>query len=177
VALAGVVAGPGSRERLQELRSKLRAAEPVSFVSDVATATRLAEVMLEELEFRELAGKPERYEVALALRELTEPPEAESGTEELPAAEEPESVEQAVEEEGEEEAEETVSQVAADLGVLRVRVESRVEGGNLANLIVLVEGRSSSGEELSFLLEEQISGVFSKTDMPAGSYAVTVQRR
>jgi hypothetical protein len=177
VALAGVVTGPGSADRLAELRAKVRRAEPVCFVSDVATATRLREVMVEELDVREVAGKPERFEVAVALRELTEPPAAESGVEEVPGAEDTAAVEQAVEEEGEQEAEETVAQISGDLGVLRVRVESDVEGANLANLVVLVEGTTAGGEAVSLLLEEPVEGVFTKTDMPAGDYVVKVQRR
>jgi hypothetical protein len=174
VSLAGVVVGPEVRERLQKLRAKVRTAEPVAFASDIATATRLAEVLVEELDVREIAGRPERFEVALALRELTEPPAAESGEEEVPADEE---VDTEAAEAADEDAEETVEQIAADLGVLRVRVESTVEGADLANLIILVEGTTGGGEEVSFLLEEPTEGVFEKTDMPAGEYVVQVQRR
>src|SRR5829696_8905220 len=58
VALTGVLSGAESAEGLKTLRDKFRAAEPVSFVADITTATRVDQVLIEELGVRELAGKP-----------------------------------------------------------------------------------------------------------------------
>ena len=68
-------------EKLKKLREKFRAAEPATFVADIATATRIDTVLIEEMSVRELAGKPQRFEYAFTLREYlpadppgTEPP-------------------------------------------------------------------------------------------------------
>lgn len=169
VSLAGMVVGPEVRERLQELRTKVRTAEPVPFASDIATATRLAEVLVEELDVREIAGRPERFEVTLALRELTEPPAAESGEEEVPADEE---VDTEAAEAADEDAEETVAQIAEDVGELRVRIEITEGPEDVTGLGVLVEGVTEAGEEVFFTIEQATEGVFLRTDVPAGEYTV-----
>lgn len=169
VSLAGVVVGPEVRERLQELRTKVRTAEPVPFASDIATATRLAEVLVEELDVREIAGRPERFEVTLALRELTEPPAAESGEEEVPADEE---VDTEAAEAADEDAEETVAQIAEDVGELRVRIEITEGPEDVTGLGVLVEGVTEAGEEVFFTIEQATEGVFLRPDVPAGEYTV-----
>ncbi|HYH79693.1 MAG TPA: protein-arginine deiminase family protein [Longimicrobium sp.] len=78
VAVTGVVTGPEARDGLEQLRDKLRQTEPVDFVADIATATRVSRVLVEELDVRELAGKPERFEYAFLLREFNPPPEPET---------------------------------------------------------------------------------------------------
>ena len=77
INLRGFLAGSGVLDSLKNLRDKLRAAEPVSFVADIATATRVDQVLIEEMGVRELAGKPERFEYAFLLREFIPPPPAE----------------------------------------------------------------------------------------------------
>lgn len=74
VTLNGVMTGTEAAEDLKTLREKFRDAEPVSFVADIATATKVGRVLIEEMGVRELAGKPERFEYALTLRELVPPP-------------------------------------------------------------------------------------------------------
>lgn len=74
VAVTGVVTGPEAREGLEALRDRLRGAQPVDFVADVATATRVTRVLVERLDVRELAGRPERFEYAFVLREFVPPP-------------------------------------------------------------------------------------------------------
>lgn len=74
VSVAGVLTGAGAREGLGRLRKQLRAAAPVDFVADITTATRVGRVLIEALEVRELAGKPERWEYALTLREYQAAP-------------------------------------------------------------------------------------------------------
>jgi outer membrane protein OmpA-like peptidoglycan-associated protein len=79
ITLNGVMTGPESGDSLKTLREKFRAAEPVSFVADIATATKVDSVMIEELAVRELAGKPQRFAYSITLRELlpAPPPETE----------------------------------------------------------------------------------------------------
>ncbi|NJD69867.1 MAG: hypothetical protein FIA90_14675, partial [candidate division NC10 bacterium] len=74
VSLTGVMIGEEVADALKKLRDKFRAAEPVSFVADIATATKVDKVLIEEMGIRDLAGKPERFEYALTLREFIPPP-------------------------------------------------------------------------------------------------------
>jgi outer membrane protein OmpA-like peptidoglycan-associated protein len=69
VALSGVLTGAEAADQLRTLREKHRAASPIPFVADIATATTLGQVLIEELGIRELAGRPERFEYAISLIE------------------------------------------------------------------------------------------------------------
>jgi outer membrane protein OmpA-like peptidoglycan-associated protein len=71
VTLLGVLTGTEVDEGLENLRHKFRAAAPVSFVADIATATRIDQMLIEEMGVRELAGKPARFEYAFTLREYS----------------------------------------------------------------------------------------------------------
>jgi outer membrane protein OmpA-like peptidoglycan-associated protein len=71
VTLVGVLTGAEVDEGLENLRHKFRAAAPVSFVADIATATRIDQMLIEEMGVRELAGKPARFEYAFTLREYS----------------------------------------------------------------------------------------------------------
>lgn len=77
LSLTGVITGDEAADGLKTLREKFRAATPVSFVTDIATATKVGKVLIEELGVRELAGKPERFEYELTLREFLPPPKPE----------------------------------------------------------------------------------------------------
>src|SRR5262249_11025679 len=59
IRLSGVVSGERARRGLADLRARFRDAEPVAFAADVATATRVDQVLVEELAVREVAGRPE----------------------------------------------------------------------------------------------------------------------
>ena len=72
--LRGVLTGSDVRDSLEALRKKFRKAEPVSFVADIATATSVEKVLIEEMRVRELAGKPEVFEYGFSLREFTPAP-------------------------------------------------------------------------------------------------------
>lgn len=71
VTLTGVLTGAEVADSLKKLRDKFRAAAPVTFVADIATAIRLDQVLIEEMGVRELAGRPARFEYAFTLREFT----------------------------------------------------------------------------------------------------------
>jgi outer membrane protein OmpA-like peptidoglycan-associated protein len=72
--LIGVVAGDEAGEGLKKLREKFAIAEPVPFVSDIATATKVDKVLIEEMGVRELAGRPSRFEYSFTLREFKPAP-------------------------------------------------------------------------------------------------------
>src|SRR5918996_143015 len=71
--LTGVLTAVPTLDSLADLRTKFMAAEPVPFVSDISSATLIDEVLIEEMEVRELAGTPERIEYKFVLREYIEP--------------------------------------------------------------------------------------------------------
>lgn len=70
ITLTGVLTGAEVADSLKKLRDKFRAAAPVAFVADIATAIRLDQVLIEEMGVRELAGRPARFEYAFTLREF-----------------------------------------------------------------------------------------------------------
>src|SRR5579859_2670969 len=74
VSLTGVLTGSEAGAGLKTLQEKFRATEPLSFVADIATATKVDQVLIEEMGVRELTGKPERFEYALTLCEFIPPP-------------------------------------------------------------------------------------------------------
>lgn len=78
VTLVGVMSGADAAASLKTLRDKYRAGEVVSFVADIATATKVDQVLIEEFGVRELAGKPARFEYELTLREFIPPPPPDS---------------------------------------------------------------------------------------------------
>ena len=73
IRLRGVLTGPQSRKSLETLRAKFRLAQPVSFVSDIAAATKVGRVLIEHMEIKERAGKPERFEYVITLVEYIGP--------------------------------------------------------------------------------------------------------
>jgi outer membrane protein OmpA-like peptidoglycan-associated protein len=74
ITLNGAMLGTTAGDSLKTLREKFRGATPVSFVSDIATATKVDKVLIEDFGVREIAGRPARFEYALTLREFIPPP-------------------------------------------------------------------------------------------------------
>lgn len=72
--LNGALTGTTAADTLKTLRQKHRDAAPVPFVADIATATRVSQVVIEELTIREIAGRPERFEYAMKLVEFIPAP-------------------------------------------------------------------------------------------------------
>ncbi|RPH53254.1 hypothetical protein EHM82_08715, partial [bacterium] len=152
IALTGVATGPESREHLKDLREKLQASEPLPFVSDIATATQVDQVVIEEMEVREIAGKAERYEFALVLREHTPPPPEE--TEEPPDIPIPPTPEQ-------------------ETGTLIVEVTVEGEPGfDFSKVTVTAEGTQEDGAALSLALTDRTNNFWTQEEMPPGQYTV-----
>src|SRR6267378_2682652 len=74
LTLTGVITGADSGDQLKTLREKFRSATPVPFVEDIAVATKVDKVLIEEFGVRELAGKPARFDLELPLRAPVPPP-------------------------------------------------------------------------------------------------------
>ena len=58
----------------RKLRTKFKAAEPVSFAADITTATEIVDVLIEDLRVVGVAGRPNMFSYALVLRESPPPP-------------------------------------------------------------------------------------------------------
>jgi len=87
--LAGVLTRPDTQQSLADLRSRFHAGDPVAFVSDISTATLVDDVLIEQMDVRELAGRPSTFEYDFALREFTEPERIETEEVILPPPPEP----------------------------------------------------------------------------------------
>ncbi len=148
-SLAGVLTGAEAGEGLTSLRERFRAAAPVSFVADIAAANRVDQVLIEEMEVREIAGRPLRFEYAFRLREYLPPPPPQQ---EIPPPPPP-------------------PPPPADTGILEVEV--LVEGQpefDHTNTTVTVEGEQDDGSALSRTLTNRTDNVWREEDFPPGSY-------
>ncbi len=72
--IRGMLVGDTAVDDLTALRQKFQAHEPVSFVADIATETTVTQVLIDDLQVNELAGRPARFEYRLVLREYIPPP-------------------------------------------------------------------------------------------------------
>lgn len=157
VAVTGVVTGPEARDGLEQLRDKLRQTEPVDFVADIATATRVSRVLVEELDVRELAGKPERFEYAFLLREFNPPPEPET----------PPPGENEGNGGGGDDDPET------ETGTLEVEVIVEGEPGfDMGRVTVTAEGPLGTPSSSVRTLTEREGNVWTREELPEGSYTV-----
>ena len=77
LVLWGVATGPESLEFVEELDGKFREGDPVPFIADIVAEAEIDEVVIDDLQWEELAGKPERFAYVLILREYIEPVEPE----------------------------------------------------------------------------------------------------
>jgi len=149
VTLTGVLTGPEVGDGLKALREKFQSAQSVPFVSDITTATKVDEVLIEEMGVRELAGKPERFEYAFTLCEFITPP-VEETEEPPPVPDEP-----------------------PDPEVATLEVEVVVESDpnfDFSTTRVTVEGPQEDGSNLSRTLTNRENNVWTETDFPPGQY-------
>ncbi|MEU3461966.1 peptidoglycan-binding protein [Streptomyces sp. NPDC006733] len=70
VRLTGVLTAAGTLPHLAALRKAFHAGEPVAFVSDITSATQVDRVLIERMDVREAAGRPDAFEYRFALREF-----------------------------------------------------------------------------------------------------------
>lgn len=167
VKLTGVLTGAEVQDGLKTLRDKFRAAEPVDFVADITTATKVNQVIIEEMGVRELAGKPSRFEYALTLREFISPPTSEAIAQAQP-------VNDQVQEQAAEISSQQVDNIVNEAGVLEVQVDLE-DGGDYSALRVVVERETSDGASFSTWSQEQINGLYRFEGLQAGTYTVRVE--
>ncbi|HEX5332038.1 MAG TPA: hypothetical protein VFW79_05285 [Cellulomonas sp.] len=78
VTVRGVATDPASLDLVEQLKTDMRTGQPVAFVADITTDTTIEQVLIDDLQVRQLAGRPDRYAYVLTLREYVEPVEPES---------------------------------------------------------------------------------------------------
>ena len=76
-SVAGVASGPEAQAFVETLNEKFASGSPVSFTADVIADADIDQVLIDDFQVREVAGKPERFAYALILREHIEPVEPE----------------------------------------------------------------------------------------------------
>jgi outer membrane protein OmpA-like peptidoglycan-associated protein/peptidoglycan hydrolase-like protein with peptidoglycan-binding domain len=148
--LTGVVTGEEASQGLEKLRDEFRNAEPVPFVSDIATALKIEKVLIEEFGVREIAGRPERFEYAFTLREFKE---ADRGVIEPPPPPPP-----------------------PPEPVTTLEVKVTVEGEpdfDFSNTRVTLSGTTSKGAALNLTLTERNNNIWTKEPMEPGRYTFT----
>lgn len=77
IILGGVKTGADSLEFLETLDDKFKQGKPLPFIADIIADAEIEEMVVADLKWQELAGKPHRYAYVLVLREYLEPAEAE----------------------------------------------------------------------------------------------------
>jgi hypothetical protein len=74
ITVIGAAADDVSLENLSRLRQKFQAREPVPFTADIATATEVQNVVIDDLYVTEVAGRPQQYRYVICLVEHIPPP-------------------------------------------------------------------------------------------------------
>ena len=73
LVLWGVVTGAEALAFVGQLDGKFRAGEPLPFSADIVAEAEIEQMIIDDLRWQELAGKPERFAYVLTLREYIEP--------------------------------------------------------------------------------------------------------
>jgi len=151
IRLQGVLTGTQAGQSLETIREKFRAAQPVSFVSDIATATKVVRVLVQDMKVRELAGRPERFEYAITLVEYIGPAAGTTATQSSPPATPP----------------------PVNSGSLSVEVAADGGGGFDARAVDLsIEGIRQPGRQFSQSLSNRSAHVWNEGGIPPGWYTV-----
>lgn len=75
IVLWGFALGDTARTFLESLDEMFKAGAPLPFTSDIVADAELEQVVIDDLRWEEIAGKPDRYAYLLTLREYIEPTE------------------------------------------------------------------------------------------------------
>lgn len=161
VKLNGVMTGDDVGDKLKTLREKFLKTEPVPFVSDITAATRVEQVMVAEIAVKEIAGKTQRFEYALALNEYIEPPPTSTETPETPGEDPPRNI---------------IDPVEQRQGTLVVEVTVEGEPAfDFSTITVTVRGNQENGEALSTTLADRMGNVWTEEEMPASESEYLVE--
>ncbi len=169
VTLHGVMVGDAAKEKLDSLRQKFHAAEPLPFVADIMTATEVQQVLIADLQVQEVAGRPDRFAYRILLNEYVPPPPDEVAAMEV--------VNEDVANEASEQNEARVEDVEGELGVIEVEVLLASGERDFDIAEVEVKGTTDAGEAFTAVISEHTDGLFRLENVPAGDYTVTAVRR
>ncbi|MCA9941841.1 MAG: hypothetical protein H6656_00640 [Ardenticatenaceae bacterium] len=76
ITLWGVATGPDVLAFVENLDDKFKASQPLPFAADIVANAEIEQMVIDNLQWQELAGKPQRYAYTLTLKEYIEPEEA-----------------------------------------------------------------------------------------------------
>ncbi len=165
ISFDGIFKGDEALDNIEILRQKFNLREPIAFVSDITDSTEVTDVIIENLRIWEEGGKPNYYAYAISLREFVSI-SVETAEQELNEKQN----EQAEEAQGQQQ-----EQIENNLCTVDVRVELEEGITDYSGISVLVEGTADEGEEISVILNEQIDGIFTAENLPAGTFTATLQ--
>lgn len=151
----GEFMGKGAATATEGLWEKFQQGKVVPFSSDLVGLSQVTKVLIERLDFEEIAGDAGRFRYSLLLREYKEPKEEE---EEAPSQED--EAKKNTEDETEE-AEESVNYVT---GKVVDKEKKPVEGAKV----------TVKGDPGEFQVETDENGIFRKDDLEPGTYTVTI---
>ncbi len=77
LVLGGVATGPQARQFIDDLYAKFEAGAAVTFSADIVAEAEIEQMLIDDLQYRDLAGKPERFAYVVTLQEHIEPVEPE----------------------------------------------------------------------------------------------------
>jgi len=78
VWLQGIAAGTEALSFLEQLDTLYRSNEPLPFITDIVSDMEIEQLLVRDVRWKEIAGRPERYAYELTLIEYIEPKEPES---------------------------------------------------------------------------------------------------
>jgi len=147
ISLNGVMLGPTAADSLKTLREKFRSAKAVPFVSDIATATKVDQVLIEDIGIREIAGTSQRVEYALTLREfISAPPPKQEPPPPIPP-----------------------DPVKTTTLIVEVIVKGQ-PAFDFSTVTVEVTGKQDDGTDFSRVLTQRKDNVWTEEQMPPGTY-------
>lgn len=166
VTLRGVLTGTEAGKGLKDLREKFKSAQPVDYLADLATATKVNKVLIEEMIVRELAGKPERFEYSFTLREYIAPPPLVVEEREEPVVPQPDTPDPIIP---------PPPDVKVDERQGTLIVEVIVEGYpdyDCSHVAVTVEGKQEDGSQIFRSLNNRTANIWTEDGFPAGDFVV-----
>jgi hypothetical protein len=75
LVLWGIAAGDEAQQTIEKLDEKFKSGGPFAFTADISADSEIEQVVIDDFQIQELAGKPQRFAFTLALREFIEPVE------------------------------------------------------------------------------------------------------
>ncbi len=77
LVLWGIAAGDEAQDTIEKLDEKFKNGGPFAFTADISADSEIEQVVIDDFQVQEIAGKPQRFAFTLALREFIEPVEPE----------------------------------------------------------------------------------------------------